>query len=87
MQVDIWSDVVCPWCYIGKRRFETALSEFEGREDVTVVYHSFELDPGAPRELAESTVDYLAKKYRMPVAEAVAMQKRVTELAAADGLE
>ena len=45
MQVEIWSDVVCPWCYLGKRRFEQALAEFEHRDDVQVVYRSFELDP------------------------------------------
>ncbi|MDT4973991.1 MAG: hypothetical protein QOG22_4134, partial [Pseudonocardiales bacterium] len=45
MQVEIWSDVVCPWCYLGKRRFENALASFAHRDDVDVVYRSFELDP------------------------------------------
>ena len=47
--VDIWSDVVCPWCYIGKRRFEAALARFEHRDQVEVSWHAFELDPAAPR--------------------------------------
>jgi len=48
MKVEIWSDVVCPWCYVGKRRFETALAQFEHRADVDVRWRSFELDPDAP---------------------------------------
>ena len=48
LTVDIWSDVVCPWCYIGKRRFEAALARFEHRDEVEVTWHSFELDPDAP---------------------------------------
>ena len=48
MRIDIWSDVVCPWCFIGKRRLETALAGFEHAADVEVVWHSFQLDPGAP---------------------------------------
>jgi predicted DsbA family dithiol-disulfide isomerase len=48
MKVEIWSDVVCPWCYVGKRRFETALASFEHRADVEVHWRSFELDPSAP---------------------------------------
>ena len=50
MNVEIWSDIACPWCYVGKRRLEAALAEFEHRDDVTVTWRSFELDPGAPRE-------------------------------------
>ena len=86
MQVDIWSDVVCPWCYIGKRRFESALAAFPGKDDVTVVFHSFELDPAAPERREESTVQHLADKFRMPVAEAQAMQDRLAGLAAEVGL-
>ena len=86
MQVDIWSDVVCPWCYIGKRRFESALAEFPGKDDVTVVFHSFELDPAAPERREQPTVQYLADKFRMPVAEAQAMQDRLAGLAAEVGL-
>ena len=48
LTVDIWSDVVCPWCYIGKRRFEAALARFEHRDEVEVTWHSFELDPPRP---------------------------------------
>jgi predicted DsbA family dithiol-disulfide isomerase len=50
VDVEIWSDIACPWCYIGKRRFERALAAFEHADDVRVTWRSFELDPGAPPE-------------------------------------
>src|ERR1700733_6948668 len=65
MQVEIWSDVVCPWCYLGKRRFEQGLAAFEHRDEVEVVYRSFELDPTAPTDATEPTIDLLASKYGM----------------------
>ncbi len=63
MRIDIWSDVVCPWCYIGKRRLEKALAEFEHADRVEVVWHSFQLDPGAPREASGSVPEMLGRKY------------------------
>jgi predicted DsbA family dithiol-disulfide isomerase len=86
MQVEIWSDIVCPWCYLGKHRFERALSSFDGRADVDVVYRSFELDPAAPRGQTTATVDLLATKYGMSREQAVAAQRQMEERAAADGL-
>ena len=67
MRVDVWSDVVCPWCYIGKRNFEAALARFEHRDVVEVVWRSFELDPSAPalRELAY--LDHLTLQRGHPV--------------------
>ena len=61
VKVEIWSDVVCPWCYIGKRRFERALAELGDAADVEVVWRSFELDPGAPRVQDEPAVEHLAR--------------------------
>ncbi len=87
MRVDIWSDLVCPWCYIGKRRFERALERFPHRDRVQVVYRSFELDPSAPRGHTEDTAARLASKYGMPVAEAKAMMAHVVQTAAGEGLE
>ncbi len=87
MKVEIWSDVVCPWCYIGKRRFETALARFAHRDEVEIVWRSFELDPGAPRSTAGSLNDMLAKKMNTTTARAAAMNAHVSELAAADGLD
>jgi predicted DsbA family dithiol-disulfide isomerase len=84
MQVEIWSDVVCPWCYIGKRRFEAAIREYG--EPVTVVWRSFQLDPHAPARSELSLVELLSRKYGMPQAQAQAMQERVTGLAAEVGL-
>jgi predicted DsbA family dithiol-disulfide isomerase len=86
LTVDIWSDVVCPWCYIGKRRFEAALAQFEHRDEVSVTWHSFELDPGAPRMAEGSQAERLAAKYGMSVEEAEQRQAEVTELAAGEGL-
>ena len=87
LTVDIWSDVVCPWCYIGKRRFESALARFPHRDEVTVTWRSFELDPDAPRSSEEPAAERLAGKYAMSVEQAAAMHAQMTELAAADGLE
>ena len=87
MQIEIWSDVVCPWCAIGKRRFETALAGFEHRDEVEVRYRSFELDPTTPRTYEGSATGRLAEKYGVPLAEARAMQQRVTDVAAGEGLD
>jgi predicted DsbA family dithiol-disulfide isomerase len=87
VQVEIWSDVVCPWCAIGKRRFEAALARFEHRDQVEVVWRSFELDPGAPPSVDISASQRLADKYGVPLEQARAMEQRVTETAAADGLD
>ena len=86
MKVEIWSDVVCPWCYIGKRNFEAALAEFPHRDDVEVVWRSFELDPSAPAVREGDYAGRLASKYGVPVAEARAMIDRMTGAAASVGL-
>lgn len=87
MQVEIWSDVVCPWCYLGKRRFERALESFGHRDEVEVVYRSFELDPEAPAGVTKPTIQVLATKYRMGVQQAYDAQRQMEQRAAADGLE
>ena len=87
MQVEIWSDVVCPWCAIGKRRFETALAGFEHRDEVDVRYRSFELDPTTPRTVEGNATQRLADKYGVPLAQAQAMQQRVIDQAATEGLD
>jgi predicted DsbA family dithiol-disulfide isomerase len=86
MLVEIWSDVVCPWCYIGKRRFETALREFEHASDVEVVWRSFELDRRAPFQRGGSMAEHLAAKYGMSVEDARARLESLDDLAAAEGL-
>lgn len=87
MHVEIWSDIACPWCYVGKRRFEAALEAFEHRDQVTVTWRSFELDPGAPAQRTGERAAYLAEKYGVTVDEARAMEDRMTQTAAADGLD
>jgi len=85
LTVEIWSDVVCPWCYVGKRRLESALARFD--RPVEVVWRSFELDPSAARERELPAAEHLAAKYGMSVEQAQASQAQLTELAAAEGLE
>jgi predicted DsbA family dithiol-disulfide isomerase len=87
LTVEIWSDVVCPWCYIGKRRFEAALEQFEHAEEVTVMWRSFELDPEAPRQVDGSASERLAAKYGMSVERAEGLHAEMTERAAAEGLD
>jgi predicted DsbA family dithiol-disulfide isomerase len=87
MNVEIWSDIACPWCYVGKRRFEAALAGFEHRDDVTVTWRSFELDPAAPRERAVDGATHLAEKYGTSRERALEMHAHMTEVAAGDGLD
>lgn len=87
MQVEIWSDVVCPWCFVGKRRFETALARFPHADEIRVTWRSFELDPSAPKERAAAPVEHLATKYGVSRPEAQEMHDRMTAMAAAEGLE
>jgi predicted DsbA family dithiol-disulfide isomerase len=85
--VEIWSDVVCPWCFIGKRRFETALAEFDHRDDVEVAWRAFELDPSAPPRREGDPAARLARKYGITVDQAVAANDRLTRLAEREGLD
>ncbi len=89
LPIDIWSDIACPWCYVGKRRLEAALARFAHRDAVAIRWHSFQLDPSAPRVQDES-VPYaarLARKYRVAVDQAQAMIDRMAQTAAAEGIE
>ncbi|WP_205474314.1 DsbA family oxidoreductase [Nocardioides sp. SYSU D00038] len=86
MRIEIWSDVVCPWCYVGKRRLETALAGFEHRDEVEVVYRSFELDPSAPRHGHELSTSVIAQKYGRSEDEMRDMQQQLVDLAAQEGL-
>ena len=86
MRVDIWSDVICPWCYVGKARFSKALSSFAHRDEVEVVYRSFELDPGYPKGQHETTFAMLSRKYGLLGADARTAESRIADLAAAEGL-
>lgn len=87
IQVNIWSDVLCPWCFVGKRRFEKALSTFGEAVDIT--WHSFELDPGrsAERQLDLNSTQRLAKKYGLSVERAVSMVQQMTDTGKAEGID
>ena len=88
MKVEIWSDVVCPWCYIGKRRFERAMAQFANRDQVELTWRSFELDPHADPSPAEAGthVKHLAEKYGASLAQAQGMVDNVAAQAATEGL-
>lgn len=86
MKVEIWSDVACPWCYIGKRGFDLALARFEHRDAVDIRWRSFELDPAAPAVREEPYYERLAAKYRMSLAEADALIDRMIEAGARNGV-
>jgi len=80
MTIDIWSDIACPYCYIGKRHLEEALAQFPHAEEVHINWHSFELDPQAPAKAKEDTYDMLARKYRMPRQQAQQMTRSVEDM-------
>lgn len=86
MQVEIWGDLVCPWCYLGQARFQRALAGFEHRDQVHVRYRSFELDPDFPPGEPIGVLEMLSRKYRLTPDQAVAAERRVADLAAAEGL-
>jgi predicted DsbA family dithiol-disulfide isomerase len=87
MRVDLWSDLVCPWCYVGKRRFEKALARFDHRDDVQVIHRSFQLNPAAARDTTSSRREMLMRKYRRSADQVVEMDARMTQTAAGEGLE
>jgi len=86
VRIEIWADVVCPWCYIGKRRLEKALAGFEHRDDVELVYRSYELDPFAPEVGTESTVTVLGRKFGADEEATRAMMAQADAVAAEEGL-
>ncbi|MFF4184307.1 DsbA family oxidoreductase [Streptomyces sp. NPDC001691] len=86
MRVEIWSDIACPWCYIGKARFEKGLAKFAHRDDVEVVHRSFELDPGRDKGDIGPVIPMLAKKYGRTLDEAREMEAHVASTAHAEGL-
>jgi predicted DsbA family dithiol-disulfide isomerase len=87
MNIDIWSDIVCPWCYLGKRRFEKALSEFEGRDAIRIAHRSFQLDPTRPKGQTSSRRAMLMMKYHLSEDQVRAMDHKMEQTAAAEGLE
>ena len=87
MRVEIWSDIACPWCYVGKARFEKALEAFPHRDGVEVVHRSFELDPGRAKGDVQPVIKMLTKKYGMSEAQAQAGEENLGTQAAAEGLD
>lgn len=87
MKVDIWSDIRCPFCYIGKRKFEQALEKFDNKEDVEVIWHSFQLDPNLETQPEVDLIDYFTKSKGISREQAIQMFSRAKDMAAESGLE
>lgn len=89
LKVDVWSDIACPWCFVGKRRLEAALARFPHADQVEVEWHSFELDPSAPRvrDTSQTQAERIAQKYGMPLAQAQARMAHLVDTARGDGLQ
>ena len=85
MQIEVWADVVCPWCYIGKRRLQSALAERGIADEVEIVHRAFQLDPTASTTTSP-TIDHLAVKYGVSRDDALAMMANVSNVAAGEGL-
>jgi len=88
LKLEVWSDIACPWCYVGKRRLESALKQFPHAAEIELIWRAFELDPGAPPERRRdvSHVEFIARKYGMPVAQAQKSTDHLVQLARAEGL-
>lgn len=87
MKIEIWSDVACPFCYIGKRHFEEALAQFDAKGSIELEWKSFQLDPDVPEIAAESQEDYLVKRKGMGVEQVREMLAHVTQMAQQSGLD
>ena len=87
MRIEVWTDIHCPWCYLGKRRFEKALAQFEQRDQVSITWRSYQLDADLEREYPGSINDMLAEKKGISRQQAEQMHAQLTVLAAEDGLD
>ena len=87
MEIQIWTDVVCPWCYLGKRRFDHALAGFDHRDQVQVTHRAFQLDPTAPKDQTFDQVELLTQKYGMPKEQFQTQHAELTRMGRIEGLE
>ncbi|MGL4452311.1 MAG: DsbA family oxidoreductase [Sarcina sp.] len=86
MKIEIWSDFVCPYCYIGKRRLELAIEQFADKENIELIFRSFELDPNAKKSYDDSIDEHISEKYNIPIEEAIAANNAIIEQAKEVGL-
>tara|TARA_R110002096_G_scaffold118945_1_gene257548 strand:- start:102 stop:761 length:660 start_codon:yes stop_codon:yes gene_type:complete len=87
MKIEIWSDIVCPFCYIGKRRFENALAKFDKKDQIEVIYKSFQLNPEIKTDMDKSVVQYLSESKGVTLEKAREMTEYVTQQAGIEGLD
>ncbi|MET9241828.1 DsbA family oxidoreductase [Nonomuraea sp. NPDC003709] len=85
LTIDVWADVLCPWCYLGEQRLSAAIAQSSHADDIELKVHTFQLDPAAPAEVF-ATLDYLSKKYGVSAAQARSMEEGMAGQAAAEGL-
>lgn len=86
MKIEVWSDYICPFCYIGKRRLENALDQFEYKDEVELIFKSFELNPNAEKKIDRNIHEIIAKKYGISVEQAKVSNNQIVEQAKAVGL-
>jgi predicted DsbA family dithiol-disulfide isomerase len=86
LTIDVWADVLCPWCYLGEQRLSTAIERSPHAGDIDLKVRAFQLDPGAPATVTP-TLEYLSRKYGVPAAQARSMEEKMARQAAAEGLE
>lgn len=86
MKIEVWSDFICPFCYIGKRRLESALNQFEYKDEVELIFRSFELDPNSKKKFDENIHEIIAKKYGISIEQAKASNNQIVAQAKAIGL-
>ena len=86
LQIEIWSDIMCPFCYIGKRKFEAALSQFEGKDDIEIIWKSYQLSPDMLTDASKNINQYLSEHKGISIQEAERMNAYVTDMAAKEGL-
>lgn len=87
MKVEIWSDVMCPFCYIGKRRFEKALEQFDAKDKIDIVWKSFQLNPAMETDPSKNITEYLAEVKGWSIPQARQINQQVTDMAKAEGLQ
>mgnify|MGYP003608608968 CR=1 FL=1 len=87
MKIEVWSDYVCPFCYIGKRNLDEALKQLGRKDDIEVIFKSFELDPNAPKQIDGTINELIAKKYGMSIEAATENNNKIVESARQIGLE
>ena len=87
VKIEIWSDIVCPFCYIGKKKLEQAITKLDAREKVEIVWHSYQLDPDFPKGTSKSSTEYLSERKGYPVSQIIGIHQQLVNQATAYGID